>query len=201
MSEYRHIVRTNSFFWDDPLQDLDENTVVDNGGFVIASKQHSLFENPEDTWVPYVINNGHVLSSGVSVNGRVYWFRSMAETVQTWVELNIIERWMACAHIQLMAMLFAGSYAWDLNYHFPCLYLPLVSVNSVQSANVMSFVTQFPSYPHVEEIIATSESVHTVNSTFSSDMSDILLTFAWERLDDNDVIDEDVDFGDRLVWE
>ena len=201
MSEYRHIVRTNSFFWDDPLQDLDENTVVDNGGFVIASKQHSLFENPEDTWVPYVINNGHVLSSGVSVNGRVYWFRSMAETVQTWVELNIIERWMACAHIQLMAMLFAGSYAWDLNYHFPCLYLPLVSVNSVQSANVMSFVTQFPSDPHVEEIIATSESVHTVNSTFSSDMSDILLTFAWERLDDNDVIDEDVDFGDRLVWE
>lgn len=198
----QHIVRTNSFFWAEPLQSLNEDTVVDNGGFIIASKTWSLFEDPRTTWVPNVITRDSFESSGISVNGRVYWMRSMCECVQNWVDMHVLEPHMIPVYVQLIHMLFRGGYAWSLDYHFPTLYIPLVSVNGLQSANIMSFVTQFPSDPHIEEIIVGSESVTATNLTSESSVfSDIMVTFAWENLNDDDVIDVDADFGDVLAWE
>lgn len=196
-----HIVRTNSFFWDEPLQDLNEDTVVDNGGFVIASKVWSLFENPETTWVPLITDNGDLSSAGICLNGRVYWVRTICDCVQNWFDLDILEPYLAPVYVELIRMLVMGGYAWDLNYHFPALYLPLVGIDGLQSANIMSFVSQFPSDPHIEEIIDTSETVNTWDLTTEASLGGILMTFSWENMNDDDVIDEDVDFGDILAWE
>ena len=197
----QHIVRSNSFFWDEPLQDLNEDTVVDNGGFIIASKDHGIFTNPDTTWVPYVITNGEIENSGIAVNGRVYWARSMCDCVETWVDLEVIRYDDGTVFSHLLWMLFEGGYAWDLNYHFPTLYLPLVSIEGLQSANIMSFVTQFPSDPYIEEIVGTSESVLTADLTTESSLIDILAVFPWERFNEGDGYDEEGDFADIIYWE
>ena len=197
----QHIVRSNSFYWDEPLQDLNEDTVVDNGGFIIASKDHGIFENPATTWVPYVVTDDEGEPKGIAVNGRVYWARSMCDCVQTWIDLEVVRYNDCTIFLDLITMLFEGTYAWDLNYHFPTLYLPLVAIEGLQSANILSFVTQFPSDPYIEEIVATSESVLTADLTNESSLVDVLEVFPWETFYGGDRIDEDGDFGDVLYWE
>lgn len=186
-----HIVRSESFWWQDPVTMLNDYTVGDNGQFIVASVDHAMF-NAETCWLPYIVEDRNGEPDGIYVQGRVYWLRQMCDMIEGWADKGLITLYQMDVLGELIKFLIHAKMGWDLNYHFPCLYVPQVSEERLQIANIKTFVTQFPSDPY-SVILDGSESVETfaLTSVLSFDMD--MEVFDWETLNDslNSLVDED----------
>lgn len=181
-----HTIRTESFWWSQPFTLHNHNTMVDNVGNLVATADHQLIPVAE-RWIPVVIRHPDGTPRGVHYNGRVFWMSTVCQCIDTWLDRGIItlDRHIFIGNI--LRTICWDNLAWDLTYHWPNVYLPMVNNEVLQAANVCGFLLQFPSDPYVFDLINDSVSLNTFDDISLSDLSQEeweFTTFNWEEDDD-----------------
>lgn len=178
-----NIVRSDSFWWDDALTLVNDNTLYDNMGNIVASADLSIFP-AERRYIPIIVRDREGNAKGVHFDGRVYWASTIAEHLDHWHLRGIITLNQRDCLGDIVSCLLYKELAWDLAYFWPNIYMPHVSQERLQSSNLGSFLDQFPSDPYVIELIADSETVETEAMTSLNSFTLEVEGFDWENLNE-----------------
>lgn len=181
MSTENHYVRTLSFLWDRPLNLVNDHVLVDNAGVIIASRDYHIFA-ADARYIPLVVMNGDV-PKGIHWNGRLYYIRQMCEHIEAWRDQGVISQYQMDVLGYMINMLIYKKMAWDLNFHFPCVYMPNVSRTSLQSANIVTFLDQFPSDPYLISLDSETVTTSGMTSFLSGEIADDDM-YDWEMLNE-----------------
>ena len=182
---YYNIVRSDSFWWDDALTFINDITLVDNMGHIVASADYHIFP-AERRCIPTVVHGRDGIATGIHLGGKVYYLNTMALHLDYWYEKCVINGRQHDWFSDIIRLLVEYNLAWDLTYFWPNTYMPHVSATQLQCANIGTFLDQFPSDPYV--IALDSETVETFAMTSLGSISAELDRFDWEDL--NEAIDD-----------
>jgi len=178
-----NIVRSDSFWWDEPLTLINNNTLYDNMGHIVASADYHIFPAGR-RYIPLIIRNRDNIATGVHFDGRVYYLHEMCRHIDFWYERGVVTLAQRDMIGEILRILVHKELAWDLSYFWPNVYMPHVSQTRLQSSNLGTFLDQFPSDPYIIDLVGDSETVETDAltslGTFDADMDH----FDWEDLNE-----------------
>lgn len=179
------IVRTQSFWDDDFITLVNDSTLYDNNGNIMASRDYHIF--PEASrYIPLIIKDDDDVPKGIHFDGRVYWISVVCDHIEHWYDVGAITLDQRNLIGDILAILCHENLAWDLNYFWPNVYMPYICRTRLQSCNLGTFLDQFPSDPYVIDLVGDSETIDTDPLTSLGDFQFDMETFDWEHL--NDVI-------------
>lgn len=178
------IVRSDSFWWDEPLVFVNNNTLYDNMGHIMASADYHIF--PADRrYIPLIVKDHLGVPKGIHFNGRVYWLHIVCDHIDWWYNGGVITLTQRDLIGDILRFLVHEDLAWDLSYFWPNVFMPYVSNNRLQSCNLGTFLDQFPSDPYIIDLVNDSETVETDALTSLASFDCDSDNFDWEGLNDS----------------
>jgi hypothetical protein len=179
MNSVNHIVRTGTDFFDGNVIHFDGNRLMDNEMNIIANIYAFEIE-PTGRYNCDVINFRNGDARAIILDGQIYDLSQMGEVVDEWLNVGIIteDEYTTLAAI-VNYLVWQPQLTWDLNYHFPCYYNPMMQ-RDLMSANIWMFIKQFPSEEYIIDLF-TGSTVETWDETTDGTS---VITFDWEYLMD-----------------
>jgi len=186
------IQRSNSFFESRyvgavvPLS-RSGDYIMDNRNHIVAALDHHVI--PTATrYLPYRVG-GRAEDAAIVFRGRVYGLRQVCSELEGWNSIEGVDHFVESVFVDLLVALFTKSYAWDLDFTFPC--VGCLYQNALNSGNVIDFITQFSSDPFEPEVLDGDDNTLetcSLSSLPSLDLNDIVGDFDWEF--NMDIFDE-----------